>query len=63
MRPVLIPRRHQDMLLSILDLEEITVDDIMVPRNEITGININDDWKSIVRQLTHAPHGPDGALS
>jgi Mg2+/Co2+ transporter CorB len=53
----LIPKRHQDMLLSILDLEHVTVNDIMVPRNEITGININDDWKSIVRQLTHSPHG------
>ena len=29
----------------------------MVPRNEITGININDDWKAFVRQLTHSPHG------
>ncbi|OOF11442.1 MULTISPECIES: HlyC/CorC family transporter [Salinivibrio] len=53
----LIPRRHQHMLISILELEEVTVDDIMVPRNEITGINVNDDWKSIMRQLTHAPHG------
>ncbi|NMS58502.1 CNNM domain-containing protein, partial [Vibrio parahaemolyticus] len=50
----LIPRRHQDMLVSILDLEHVTVNDIMVPRNEITGIDINDDWKSIVRQLTHS---------
>ncbi|MEL6117103.1 MULTISPECIES: HlyC/CorC family transporter [Photobacterium] len=53
----LIPRRHQDMLLSILDLENVTVEDLMVPRNEIVGININDDWKSIVRQLSHAAHG------
>ena len=53
----LIPRRHQDMLISILDLENVTVNDIMIPRNEITGIDINDDWKSIVRQLTHSPHG------
>ncbi|MGY3568751.1 HlyC/CorC family transporter [Vibrio paucivorans] len=53
----LIPRRHQDMLVSILDLEHVTVNDIMVPRNEITGIDINDDWKSIIRQLTHSPHG------
>ncbi|MCA1923082.1 HlyC/CorC family transporter [Buttiauxella noackiae] len=52
-----ISRRNQDMLLSVLDLEKISVDDIMVPRNEIVGININDDWKSIVRQLTHSPHG------
>ncbi|MEZ8573206.1 HlyC/CorC family transporter [Vibrio splendidus] len=53
----LIPQRHQDMLVSILDLEHVTVNDILVPRNEITGIDINDDWKSIVRQLTHSPHG------
>ncbi|UTM57835.1 CNNM domain-containing protein [Photobacterium sp. CCB-ST2H9] len=53
----LIPRRHQDMLLSILDLENVKVEDLMVPRNEIVGININDDWKSIVRQLSHSAHG------
>ncbi|HKM98306.1 MAG TPA: HlyC/CorC family transporter [Buttiauxella sp.] len=52
-----ISRRNQDMLLSVLDLEKMNVDDIMVPRNEILGIDINDDWKSIVRQLTHSPHG------
>jgi Mg2+/Co2+ transporter CorB len=44
-------------LVSILDLEHVTVNDLMIPRNEITGIDINDDWKSIVRQLTHSPHG------
>lgn len=53
----LMSHRNQDMLLSVLDLEKVSVDDIMVPRNEIVGININDDWKSIVRQLTHTPHG------
>ena len=52
-----ISRRHQDMLLSVLDLEKVSVNDIMVPRNEIVGIDINDDWKAIVRQLTHSPHG------
>ncbi|MGL6295526.1 MAG: CNNM domain-containing protein, partial [Plesiomonas sp.] len=51
-----ITRRNQDMLLSIFDLEQITVEDIMVPRNEVVGIDINDDWKSIVRQLNHAQH-------
>ncbi len=50
-------RRNQDMLLSVLDLEKVSVDDIMVPRNEVVGINVNDDWKSIIRQLTHSPHG------
>jgi len=53
----LIPRRHQDMLLSILDLENVTVEDLMVPRSDIAAINVNDDWKSIVRQLSHSAHG------
>ena len=52
-----ISRRNQDMLLSVLDLEKVSVDDIMVPRSDIVGIDINDDWKAIVRQLTHSPHG------
>lgn len=52
-----ISQRHQDMLISVLDLEKVSVDDIMVPRNEIVGIDINDEWKSIMRQLTHSPHG------
>ncbi|CFB70065.1 hemolysins and related proteins containing CBS domains [Yersinia enterocolitica] len=52
-----ISRRNQDMLISVLDLEKVTVSDIMVPRNEVVGIDINDDWRSIMRQLTHSPHG------
>lgn len=52
-----LSRRNQDMLISILDLEKVTVGDIMLPRNEIVGIDVNDDWKSIIRQLTHSPHG------
>ena len=43
--------QHPQMLLSILDMETVTVDDIMVPRNEIAGIDIDDDWKAIMRQL------------
>lgn len=53
----MISRRNQDMLISVLDLEKVTVNDIMVPRNEIVGINVNDEWRSIIRQLTHSPHG------
>jgi Mg2+/Co2+ transporter CorB len=47
----MIPHRHQKMLLSVLDLEKATVEDIMVPRNEITGIDIEDEWEEIERQL------------
>lgn len=52
----LIPKRHHNQLLSIFDLEDVNVDHIMVARNEINGINVNDDWKSIMAQLTHAAH-------
>ncbi len=52
----LIPGRHQRMLLSILDLENVTVDDIMVPRNEIIGIDMEDSIDEIIEQLTHCQH-------
>lgn len=52
----MIPQRHQDMLISILDLEKVTVDDIMVPRNEIIAIDINDDWETLLRQLRNVSH-------
>lgn len=49
---VLIPESHQDMLLGILDLEKITVDDVMVPRGKIEGVNLDVEWDDIVSQLT-----------
>ncbi len=53
---VMIPKRHQTMLLSILELEEITVEDIMVPRNEVAGIDLEDDWEAIVAELNRSPY-------
>jgi Mg2+/Co2+ transporter CorB len=47
----LIPERHQGMLLNILDLEQMTIDDIMVPRSEMVGIDIDDDDETLIRQL------------
>jgi len=52
----LIPKKHQDMLVSILDLEKVTAEDIMVPRSDIYAIDINDAWKLIQKQLTHSQH-------
>lgn len=52
----LLPERDQDMLVSILDLENVTVEDIMIPRNELVGIDINNDWKKIQKQLTQSTH-------
>jgi len=52
----MIPRRHQRMLLSILDLEKETVDDIMVQRNDIVGIDLNDPPDEIIDQLARCQH-------
>jgi len=48
----LIPHRHQQMLLGILDLEKATVEDIMIPRNEIIGIDLDTDMSQILAMLT-----------
>jgi Mg2+/Co2+ transporter CorB len=52
----MIPTRHKDMLMSILDLEKVTVNDVMVPRNEIEGLDINTPFADIVKQLSHCGH-------
>ncbi len=52
----MIPKGHQKMLLSILDLEKVTIDDIMVPRNEIVGIDLEDEWSDIIKQLAETQH-------
>ena len=48
---VLMPETHQDMLLAILELEKVTVDDVMVPRGEIEGIDLDADWDEIAARL------------
>ena len=52
----LIPRRHRNMLVNILDLEQVSVNDIMVPRNEIYGIDLDDDDSTILHRLTSSTH-------
>ncbi|HET9474630.1 MAG TPA: transporter associated domain-containing protein, partial [Steroidobacteraceae bacterium] len=52
----MIPTRQRQMLLSILDLEHISVNDIMVPRQEIASINVEDSWEDILDQLRQTPH-------
>lgn len=52
----LIPEKHQKMLLNILDLEQVSVEDIMVPRNEMIGIDIEDDINEITATLRASQH-------
>ncbi|GIS97675.1 MAG: hypothetical protein CM1200mP24_09590 [Gammaproteobacteria bacterium] len=44
------------MLLGVLDLEKVSVDDIMVPRNEIAGINLDEGHETIAADILNAQH-------
>ncbi len=52
----LIPKRHQRMLINILELENVTVDDIMVPRNEVAAIDLDEPINEIIEQISHCQH-------
>jgi Mg2+/Co2+ transporter CorB len=52
----MIPQRHRQMLLSILDLGSLTVNDIMIPRQEIAAIDIRENWEELLDQLRQTPH-------
>ncbi len=52
----MIPQRHRQMLLSILDLGSITVNDIMIPRQEIAAIDIGENWEELLDTLRQTPH-------
>ena len=52
----MIPRRHRDMLLSILDLEAATVEDIMIPRHDVEGLDLDEDWNAILDQIRRSQY-------
>ena len=52
----LMPVRYQKILLGILDFESATVEDIMTPRNEIVGIDLEASIEEIVQQIKTSPH-------
>ncbi len=47
------PDVHQKMMINVMNLDHINIEDVMVPRNEVQGININDDWDLIEKQLVN----------
>jgi Mg2+/Co2+ transporter CorB len=49
-------RPYQAMLLGILDLNKVTVDDVMIPRHYITGIDVEQPWDNVKQQLARNPH-------
>ncbi len=51
-----ISSQYQQMLIGILDLEKVTVDDVMVPHNEIIGIDLDDDMSDIENIIHNSQH-------
>ena len=51
-----LPRKHQKMLLNLVDLERITVNDVMVPRNQIEALDINADESELRQQIITCHH-------
>jgi Mg2+/Co2+ transporter CorB len=49
-----LPKNHHEMLISILNLESETVEDIMIPRQEMSGIDISEEWSEIEDQLVRS---------
>ncbi|SEG80742.1 HlyC/CorC family transporter [Marinobacterium lutimaris] len=52
----LIPQRNQSMLLGVLELGDVTVNDIMIPRSEVEGIDLDQDMDQILEQLSTTKH-------
>ncbi|TAL63102.1 MAG: HlyC/CorC family transporter [Legionella sp.] len=52
----LMPIEHKSMLISLLDLEQATVEDIMIPKADIVGIELDQPWSQLLEQLETAQH-------
>jgi len=52
----LLPRKRHRMLQGILQLEEITVDDVMVPHNEIEGVDLDDEWQVSLKHIRNSTY-------
>ncbi|MDD2915493.1 MAG: CNNM domain-containing protein [Gallionella sp.] len=51
-----LPRKHQKMLLNLVDLERITVNDVMIPRNQIEALDINAEAGELRQQIVTCHH-------
>ncbi|MCO1333929.1 HlyC/CorC family transporter [Microbulbifer sp. OS29] len=52
----LLPSKHKGMLLNVLDLDQATVEDIMIPRNEVVGIDLENNAEQILQQLAESSY-------
>ncbi len=52
----LLPQRRHRMLLRILELQDVSVDDVMVPHNEVVGLDLDEDWAALVPQIRNSTY-------
>lgn len=52
-----ISPERQEMLIGVLELEDIYVEEAMVPRNDLEGVDLNDDWEEIFKQIMQSRYG------
>ena len=46
-----VPKRQEEMLMGIFDMDNLSVNDVMIPKNEIIGIDLKNEIEDIVKQL------------
>lgn len=51
-----LPIEHKSMLISLLDLEKATVEDVMIPKSAIVGLDLNNPWHEMVEQLENTAY-------
>ena len=52
----LLPKEHQGMLIRLLDLERAQVEDVMIPKQDISGVDLTQSWIDVVEAFTHSQH-------
>jgi Mg2+/Co2+ transporter CorB len=50
-----LAKKHRSMLLGVLDLEVSTIKEVMLPRNQIQGINLKLNWEQTLETIQNSP--------
>lgn len=50
----LLPRKRHEIMMRVLELGEITVEDIMIPRNDVVGIDLDAEWPQLVQIIRNS---------
>lgn len=51
-----LPQLHKHMLMGVLDLAQTSVNDVMIPRNEVKGLDLNQPWDKVIAEIARSDH-------